>query len=385
MNPSLYVSLLLLPLGLWAQGTAQAPVISETGPHHRVLRWSTTERDEAGIEVSVPHQVVELADGLHWFNPLTSRWEESVEAFEITARGYAVARRGPHKVLVAPNLLEHPVVDLELPGVGNTAGQRFRSSPRFLSFFDRISGRSVLLAEVQGCVGELVAPNVIVFPDAFDKLKAAIRVTYRQASWEQDVILYADPGSPADYGLDPATTQLEMGSEVWEAPTPRRIGQRLADGLEDEQLEFQTMSMGRGVAYVLGQAMESVEVGKTWANLEGRVFIVESIPYGRLRGLLERAGLARADGGAQTLAGRDPAQGREGLVRLVAAHDARQDEGRLVASLRPQGSPPSAGAPSAGAPSAGQEWSWTIGSTCRVGDRRAESSVPTTPTTSRMT
>lgn len=46
MKQHLYVCLLALPLSLWAQGTPGAPLVLETGPHHRVLR--VTESDEAG-------------------------------------------------------------------------------------------------------------------------------------------------------------------------------------------------------------------------------------------------------------------------------------------------------------------------------------------------
>jgi hypothetical protein len=83
MKASLTTCLFLLPLGLWAQGTAEAPAIAEAGPHHRVLQWTTTEPDEAGKSVTVPHQITELATGLNWLNPLTRRWEETGEAFEL--------------------------------------------------------------------------------------------------------------------------------------------------------------------------------------------------------------------------------------------------------------------------------------------------------------
>jgi len=87
MKPPLYTCLLVLPLSLWAQGIPEAPVILEAGPHHRILSWSTTEPAEAGNDVSLPHQVTELADGLHWLNPLTGQYEEAAEALEITGKG----------------------------------------------------------------------------------------------------------------------------------------------------------------------------------------------------------------------------------------------------------------------------------------------------------
>jgi hypothetical protein len=36
MRALLYKCLFILPLGLWAQGTPEAPVIAEAGPHSRL-------------------------------------------------------------------------------------------------------------------------------------------------------------------------------------------------------------------------------------------------------------------------------------------------------------------------------------------------------------
>jgi len=339
-----YLCLLALPLGLWAQGTFEAPAVTDIGPNHRVLSWNSVELDSAGNEIVVPHEVIALGDAIHWLNPLTGQYEESVEAFEITAQGYALAQRGQHKVIVAPDLLETPAVDLELPGVDGQPGQRLRISPRFLSFFEVTTGKNVLLGEAKSSVGELVASNVIVFPDAFDGevVDAAIRLSYRKSSFEQDLIWQGGlGGAPEDWNLDPASVLVELYSECLDPPTPRRVRQVLADGLEDERLEFETATIGRGIAYILGQEAESVELSKTWAELDGRVFIVESIPYLKLRELMERAGLARNDGEKRMLAGRQVVQGREGLVRQVGAK--ARKSAPLVAAIRPQRTMPRRG------------------------------------------
>jgi hypothetical protein len=341
MKPYHYVCLLALPFGIWAQGTPEAPVVAEAGPHSRVLQWTTTELDEAGNPVTSSHSVTELATGLNWRNPNTDQWEPSVEAFEITPAGYAVALRGQHRLILAPNINQGASVDLELPD-----GQQLRSNPMGLSFFDAASGKSVLLAEVKDCVGELIEPNTILFADAFDTLKAALRYTYTRSGFEQDVILYEDPGSPADYGLDPATTHLEMMTEFFNPPAPRKIREPLQDHLEDERLEFGSMSIGRGFAYVLGQNLDSVEVGKVWAQLEGRDFLVETVPYGKVQDFLRAAGVARRapSASATAVAGvRPAARGREGLVRAMASKEKREGRGMLVAGVRPRGTLPQTG------------------------------------------
>jgi hypothetical protein len=55
--------------------------------------------DDRGDLVQSESAYTELATGLNWWNPKTETWNETVEAFEILPQGYAVARRGPHKVI----------------------------------------------------------------------------------------------------------------------------------------------------------------------------------------------------------------------------------------------------------------------------------------------
>src|SRR5947209_1708669 len=148
----------------------------------------------------------ELATGLNFLNPETQRWEETVEQFEITPRGYAVARKGQHQAILAPNINSGGSVDLLTPD-----GKRFLSNPMGLSFYDIATGTNVLIAEVKDCTGKFIPPNIILYDDAFTDIKGALRYTYTKAGFEQDVLIYDDSGigSPADYGLNPSTSLLE--------------------------------------------------------------------------------------------------------------------------------------------------------------------------------
>ncbi len=290
---------------LSSNSLAQAPqaTIIERGPHHRVWQW--TETDENGQPVS--HSFTELATGLHYLNPLTGQLEESREAFEITATGYAVARHGPHQLLLAPNINAPVSVDVLLPD-----GQRLRSNPMGLSFFDTASGKNVLLGEVKDCAGELIESNVVVFPDAFTDIKGAIKYEYTKSGFTQDIILYdnAGLGSPEDYGLNPESTLLEMYSEFHNPPTPTKRTVLDENDLIDERLDFGLMEIGKGAAYVLNQQLESVPVSKTWTRLENRDFLVESVPYAAIRPLLVKADLT----GHAAKTDRKAVQGRKGLV-----------------------------------------------------------------------
>ncbi len=260
-----------LSLGLKAQ---MAAVALESGPHHTTWRDVRVGMDEVGQPTFTTNSWTELSTGLNWLNPATGLYERSMEAFEVTPKGYAVALRGQHRLILAPDINEGGSVDLELPG-----GQRLRSNPMGLSFFDRSTGKGVLLAEITNCVGELVAPNVILYRNCFDTLKASIRYVYTRYGMEQLVILHENPGSPARYGLNPETTTLEMFTEFHQPPTPRKILRQLATDEVDEELDFGTMRLGAGVAYaeeepgqvpLFGMFEGGLRVTKLWQQIEGR-------------------------------------------------------------------------------------------------------------------
>ena len=154
---------------------------------------------------------------------------------------------------------------------------------------------------------------MVVYPSAFDTLKSALRYTYTRDGFEQDIILYENPGSPADYGLHPDTTLLEMYSEFFNPPAP--TVQSSSDN--DQTLNFGQMQMGRGQAYFLNEDLGAADVNKTWANISGRTFLVESVPYPAVRAMLEKMALAQGQ----------------------ASNRSVQDRKGLVASLRPREQP----------------------------------------------
>src|SRR6185437_10007380 len=256
-----------------------APTVVDSGPNHRV--WQTVSVDEL-VQTNVS-SYTELATGLNYWNPAKGQYEESKEQFQIMQDGSAIATNVQHQVILAADINSGGSVDLLMPG-----GQRLQSNPMGLSFFDTASGKSVLIAEVTNCVGELVSPNVVLYTSAFGNLQAALRYTYTRDGFEQDVILYQNPGSPADYGLNPATSRLEMWSEFFNPPSPQASTQPLTDNItQDETLDFGRMRIGRGAAYVLnGQSLQSVEVAKSWQQVEGRQFLIESVSYQEIEPLV---------------------------------------------------------------------------------------------------
>ncbi len=234
-----------------------------------------------------------------------------------------VATQGPHQLILAKNLNAPASVDALLPD-----GLRLQSNPMGLSFFDTASGKNVLLGEVKDCAGELIAPNVVLFADAFSDIKGAIKYEYTKAGFSQDIILYdsAGIGVPEDYGLDPKSTLLEMYSEFHSPPAPVKTAQRDQNNLTDETLDFGPMQIGKGAAYVLNDELESVRVSKTWTKLENRDFLVESIPYSVIKSMLEKVGVA----GQASKPDRPAVQDRTGLAAAL-----KSKSGPRVASIKP--------------------------------------------------
>lgn len=115
------------------------------------------------------NRYVELATGLNRFDSDASAWVPAVAGFELTTSGYFVARHTQHQVILAPDLLTEGAVDCFTPD-----GLRLRSTPYGIGVLDAASGRSVLLAGLQSCQGELVSPTEVVFPRAFDTLRASV-------------------------------------------------------------------------------------------------------------------------------------------------------------------------------------------------------------------
>jgi hypothetical protein len=270
-----------------------SPTVVERGPHHRIWQWTTVEQWPGGQRIERTHRVVELATGLHYWTG--DGWAESRELIEPFPQG-AVARFGPHRVIFAANLNSPGAIDLETPD-----GQRLTSHLLGLAYTDTATGRSVLIAEVQDCLGRVVPPNQVWYRDAFKGLRADVRLTYRRAGLEQDVLLRQAPPPPSAYGLDPQTTRLEVWTEFVEAPQPvqtlrllrlesdpaKRRALALPD-FTDEELDFGSMHIGPGEAF--GQPADeqpAVPVGKSWLRIEGRQFLIEAVEYPAIQGRLE--------------------------------------------------------------------------------------------------
>ncbi len=288
---------MLLPgSGLAQDSTNRQQHIVERGEHHRIWESYTPVAAVSGEKIYQTNRVVELASGLHYWDG--AAWIDSKEEIEIIG-GKAIARHGSHKVTFAGNLTAIGAVE-----VNAQDGKKFRSQVMGLSYYDTKTGESVLIAEVKSSEGFVLPPNQVIYVDAFTDVKADVRYTYTKAGLEQDIILREAPPSPAEFGLDPATTRLEVMTEFLQPPAVRkqlRVVQTeensrtrrgmVSPDFVDEALDFGAMKMGGGKAFQLdsnGQSAGStVPVAKQWQQLEGRDFLIEAVQYPTIRAHLE--------------------------------------------------------------------------------------------------
>ena len=349
---------LFLSTFLNAFPTAAAPIepaIAERGPHHRVWRTVTSSFTQAGREIYRTNSYTELATGMHYFKDGT--WQNSKEEIELFEGG-AVARQGQHSVIFLPNINTAGAIDLLA-----VDGNRFRSHILGVAYTDAATGQNTLIASIKDSIGQLVAPNQIIYPDAFTDFKADVRYTYTKDGFEQDIILRENPPSPAEYGMNPDTTRLEVWTEFIDPPAPVKelltlrqqpdpaIRASMAEpDFTDEILKFGAMSINTGSAFPLENNPaadvdpEAVQTGKTWQRRAGRDFLIERVEYPAIKNQLEilpkpQARINLNKDRIKNMAKADPAKPQERLIarQFPTAPPKSRGVGKIIrtAGLRP--------------------------------------------------
>jgi len=251
--------------------------IKERGPHSQRVEVLRDVVNELGETVTVTNSYVQLESGLNYRNE-QGEWVASEPKFEITAEG-VTAWKGQHRVSLAGNLDTQGAVQLRLPD-----GRLIEGHVVGLAYYDAATGESVLFAPMKASDGWLMEDNQVVYPDAFEGTQADVRYTYQRHGFAQDIILRATPPDPANYGLDPATTRLEVWTEFTQTPEPElRAGEGRAGGVaevdEDQTVDFGSMRIGEGRAFALGERTEDgAPVRKRWVKSEqNRTFLIEAV------------------------------------------------------------------------------------------------------------
>jgi hypothetical protein len=250
--------------------------IISRGANSRVWEHTDYEKAPDGKVTSVKHQYTELATGLCYQK--NGKWLDSDEQINILPDGSASATHGQHQAYF-PGDIYNGFIKTVTPD-----GLTLRSRPVGLSYYDGTN--IVLIGELTNSVGQLIASNQVIYPNAFVGLNADLLYTYRKGGFEQDVVFRQQPPAPEEFGLSSASTRLQLLTEFFNAPSPRQTRSAVNphDRLLDSTLHFGTMQMGHGRAFLNGSSasqskVHPADVYKSWVEINGRTFLIEELPY----------------------------------------------------------------------------------------------------------
>ena len=289
MKKSIIVIAFLAPVlakaqtGAAVSGTPAAPPSSapyqvvERGAGHQVWQRTVQVAGPNGSVVSRTNRYTEIASGLNFLNSY-GQFAPSKEQIDVLPQGGAQAVQGQHKVNF-PGDIYKSFITITTPD-----GKKLKGRPLLLSFDDGTN--TVPLGQLKHSGGVLASPNQVVYPDAFDGVKADLVYTYRKGSFEQDVVLREQPPSPESLGLAP-NAQLQLFTEFTGSPEPgQKTGAKnKRDNLRDTTLTFGKMTMIQGRAFGVGAGNNQSRLKgetptyKTWMHLQNRTFLMETVPY----------------------------------------------------------------------------------------------------------
>src|SRR2546427_3336946 len=182
MATALYSPSLNAQVSLLSASTG--PVAVDAGPHHRTWQTVKVALDDRGQQFTTTNSYVELATGMNVWSETEGKWVAASDQIELV-NGGAVAAKTQHKLTFLPNLNDpDPPIDLYLPD-----GRPLRSKIVGLAYTERDTGKSIFISELKDSVGQVVGRNQVVYPDAFQSIKADVRYTVTQCCFEQDLIL----------------------------------------------------------------------------------------------------------------------------------------------------------------------------------------------------
>jgi hypothetical protein len=336
-------------------------VLSEVGPNSRTWTFNSPPSALAGVAAlsaggttfkanasgTRGNRVVELGTGMNFWDPRSQQWQPSQAEFQIQDNAF-VAERVQHRVQIQADLNVSNAVSIITPD-----GILLGSTPAAIGLFDTVSGNYQLIGNITNCAGVLTSSNQILFENAFSGgVCADIVYTLKQGSFEQDVVLTGHL-DPTDYGFSPATTRIQIWTEMFVNSNPDviqlpvriernpTVRQQLAfPDLIDQTIGFGNFVYGPGCAYVAGpngQPCSSIApVAKEFARApdgSGRVFMIESVEFGTISNALNA--LPPCGAGVQTQARAKSRKTAAGYA-LLPAHPPKLQAGlarKPVASL----------------------------------------------------
>lgn len=286
-------------------------LLLERGASHRV--WQTTTPVTNALTGAILTNVAkytELVNGVCYQDQnQNGQWVDSQDLIELTATG-AAAVHGQTKAHFTPNLNTPGAVTLT-----TVSGQVFALRPVGLYYFDAATGKTALIAALQNSVGVLAPPNQVVYSNAFAGL-ADVTYVWAHNGFEQNVVLFRSPPPPDSpaFGLNPATTRLELWTEflnppavmnqrsvILKAETDPILRQTMVEpDLVDHLLQFNEFFFPVGAAFLFDHSSSvplnqpapirvpsrsdtnNVFTAKSWRLNGANAVLVESTPYQNL-------------------------------------------------------------------------------------------------------
>jgi hypothetical protein len=245
-------------------------------------RWVkiTTQTNANGVITTRTNTAyVELASGLNRFSTQSNAWVDADATIGLVGNS-AEAANTAHTVTFAQDAATAGgAVNLTTPD-----GKKLVSRVYGLAYWDRATGSNVLLGEIQSSQGYLAGANEIVYSNAFSSGSVTADLEYfnRLAGMEQNVVLRTALPAPAVFGLNNATSRLQIWTEFLSAPEPQEVLATNDGVMEDSVLDFGVMRMGQGKAFATPQEHGRVgesHVSKHWLHQDGRTFLIEEVPY----------------------------------------------------------------------------------------------------------
>ena len=236
---------------------------------------ATFATNETGDVTTNYSSYTELATGISYL--LNGEYVDSVEEVDPVAGG-AQATRGRHQVQWANNA--------NTPGGAVTIitpdGVQLNSTVFGLAYFDLATGSNAVIGQLQNCAGAIIPPNQVLYTNAFGNLTADLLYTYTKAGLSQDIVLRQSPPAPDTFGLSDQSTILQIYTEFISSPEPEMTAVTNDSVVDDSYINFGSMTMVPGEAFLLTASNASVSAGyvqKQWIVVSNRTFLIESIPY----------------------------------------------------------------------------------------------------------
>jgi len=298
------VVIILYVLAVRIPAQTSAPTLPFSVVHRdansRVWARTNYETGASGQTIKKVHQYTELATGMHYQK--NGQWIESKEEIEVLPQGGAAAEQGQHKAYFPSDIYEG-LIEVVTPD-----GNHLKSRPLGINYYD--GEKNVLIAELKHSVGQILpSGNQVIYTNAFTDFAADIILTYRKSGFESDLVFHEKPPVPEVFGLNSAGCELELLTEFFDTPEPDQITPiskgvpssrinnvlsknhvKRTNSLEtiDTSLKFGNMVMTHGQAFQANSIDKSrsskhgISVSKTWAKIQQRSLLIESIPIKKI-------------------------------------------------------------------------------------------------------